>query len=66
MESVVFVTKVRQKAIDVFGKGMSLDSVSTSYTVNVRFPEYKKNLEIVRKLIKCVELEEDLKKYSQK
>ena len=62
MESVVFVSKVRQKAIDIFGKGMSLDSVGTSYTVNLRYPDYKKNLSIAKMLIKCVELEEALKK----
>lgn len=62
MESAVFVAKVRQKAIDIFGKGMSLDSVGTSYTVNLRYPDYKKNLSIAKMLIKCVELEEQLRK----
>lgn len=63
MDSLMFVMKVREKAIALFGRGMSLDSVSTNYTVNIRYPDYKKNIDIARKLIKCVELEEILLKH---
>ena len=59
-ESAVFCGKVMKKAINLFGKGASLDYISTTYGVIFRFPDLNKNISMVKKLIKIVELEDEL------
>ncbi len=53
-ESLVFMAKLVKITEQVFGAGLSLDSVSTNYGhVAIRYPEYKKNKEICTLLVKC-------------
>ena len=66
MDSLQFVSKVREKAIQLFGVGMSLDTIGTTYGVHIRFSDLNKNKQIARKLIKIVELEEEMKKIKTK
>ncbi len=61
IESVTFVSKVQKKAVELFGKGASLDPIGTTYGVHIRFVNEKKNRRIAKLLIKTVEIEEELK-----
>lgn len=60
-ESLIFVAKVRQKVVELFGPGASLDVISTTYGVHIRYEDEKKNRRIAKLLIKAVEIEEELK-----
>jgi len=52
-ESVVFMSRLVKITEKVFGKGLSLDTISTNYGhVAIRYPEYKKNKKICTLLIK--------------
>ena len=64
--SLSFVSKVRDKAVEYFGNGASLDVIGTTYGVHVRYDDEKKNRRIVRLLIKIVEAEEELKELNPK
>lgn len=61
-ESAVFCGKLTKKAIELFGKGASLDSISTTYGVIFRYSNLDKNRTMAKKLIKIVELEDELVK----
>ncbi len=60
--SANFVGKVRTKAEQLFGKGMSLDAIGTTYGVHFRFKEESKNRKMAKMLIKIVETEQELLK----
>lgn len=59
-ESISFCGRVKKKAEEIFGKGMSLDSISTTFGVSFRFENLLKNRTMAKKLIKIVELEDEL------
>jgi hypothetical protein len=60
-ESLVFVSKVREKAIELFGNGASLNSIGTTYGVHIRYDDEKKNRRIANFLTKIIEFEYELK-----
>ena len=59
-ESASFCGKVMKKAQKIFGIGMSLDTIGTTYGVVFRYSDLSKNRLMAKKLIKIVELEEEL------
>jgi hypothetical protein len=59
-ESMAFLGRVRQKAIAMFGQGASLNTIGTTYGVQFRYEDEKKNRKMARMLIKIVELETEL------
>ena len=61
-ESASFCGKVMKKANEIFGKGMSLDTIGTTYGVIFRYNDLSKNKLMAKKLVKIVELEEELLK----
>lgn len=61
-ESAIFCGKVMKKATEIFGNGGSLDSISTTYGVIFRYKDLDKNKSMAKKLIKIVELEDELVK----
>jgi hypothetical protein len=62
VESANFVARVRTKAVQLFGTGLSLDTIGTTYGVHFRFADEKKNRAMAKMLIKVVELEDELLK----
>lgn len=60
--STVFVGKVRVKAEQIFGKGMSGNDIATTYGVHFKYPDLNKNRKMAKMLIKIVELEQELLK----
>jgi hypothetical protein len=62
-KSINYLAKIQTKAVEIFGKGASLNTVGTTYGVQLRFADYKTNLRIARLLIKIVDSEIELKQY---
>lgn len=65
-KSANFVSRVQQKAEEIFGVGASLNTVMTNSGVFIRYPEYETNRKIAKMLIKIIELENELKTYKCK
>ena len=60
--SANFVGKVRAKAEQLFGKGMSGNSIATTYGVHFKYGDVTKNRKMAKMLIKIVEIEQELLK----
>ena len=60
--SANFIGKVRAKAEQIFGKGMSGNDIATTYGVHFKFADVKKNRNMAKMLIKVVEMEQELLK----
>ena len=66
LESISFVAKVRKKTEEIFGRGLSLDTIGTTYGIHIRFKDLIKNKKIAKTLIKIVEMEEELRELKNK
>jgi hypothetical protein len=60
--SANFVGKVRAKAEQIFGKGMSGNDIATTYGVHFKYSDVDKNRKMAKMLIKIVEIEQELLK----
>lgn len=58
--SAIFVGKVRAQAERIFGKGMSGNSIATTYGVHFKYEDVNKNRKMAKMLIRIVELEMEL------
>ena len=58
--SANFVGKVRAKAEQLFGKGMSGNYIATTYGVHFKYADEAKNRKLANLLIKVVEVELEL------
>lgn len=65
-DSLTFISNVRDKAVEYFGNGASLNTIGTTYGVHIRYEDEKRNRRIARLLIKIVEAEEELKELNPK
>ena len=60
MESALFVSKVRVKAEQLFGRGSAGNSIATTYGVHFKYEDIKKNKKMANMLIRIVQLEQEL------
>jgi hypothetical protein len=62
-KSFNYLAKLQGKAVEIFGSGLSCDTVGTTYGVHLRFADYKTNLRIANLLIKSVDIDTELKEF---